>query len=806
MALLTTLVFLALARCKTLNLGNEGRCRCKEKHTKEFIEEKELIYKSEVDGEMKDYSDFGIGCRIHTRDPEFIGRIYKHDAAEQLLCDDEARDPWCNSKWCYIDPDKSCSLDFQHGRLGKFSHATCGNLQQAWAKYAVESLAARLKGDPLRVLHLENTLDDGYMGNSNCSSIDSSAASRDSHVSDVDCRDSLMATFWRESLESLENARVLVEPKLIQNNSDSIDAFFNSNNITESFYNYSEEGTNATNFDLCAFATGLGLVDLCSGTVALTHERQEMTYLIELYTTSAFFVSESTCVVDQPFWWIHVFSREAWIFFAGVVFIFTVLMYAFDEFFVSECNSQMPTGWTCRDCWKKCVFAAGLLFTCVLGIVVACIEQRPKVINHAREGTNAGEERKSRGSWCVSAGLKLFIFVTATLYASSLTSELIAGKQNGKYPSLEDAAKNTTGVTVCFHQVYQTLMKRDGESSHINHLPFKNWEKLREGLEEQSKCHAAIMEEDAWNTFRSRGKLCGFYKPPTPTFYMPTGAPVSRRAYRTLETFRFNKTSKVANFERGRNEKLKEEKWKDKCPKTDCEKAPWQAFGTIAGAACMFCVCGSCVKVYQKCYPEAAPANQEDLPPGAAGGTAPAAGPEPDIHNPAGAAGGATPAAGPEPAVGREPDIETPAAAEGAAPAAGPEPDIENPAGAAGGAPPAAGPEPAVGRDPDIETPAAAEGAAPAAGPEPGIENLAEGPRRPWYVAVLQYWPSCRTDRTDATDGNQLEVGNLELGAAQSQPRHRHDIGNKAIEYTSSGSFETTTTGGVTAVAALGQA
>eukprot|EP00438_Fugacium_kawagutii_P002984 Skav211145 [mRNA] locus=scaffold4091:313458:315110:+ [translate_table: standard] len=545
-----------------------------------------------------------------------------------------------------------------------------------------------------------------------------------------------MATFWRESLESLENAKVLVEPKLIQN-SDSIDDHFF--NITESFYNYSEEGTNATNFDLCAFATGLGWADLCSGTVALTHERQEMTYLIELYTTSAFFVSESTCIVDQAFWWIHVFSREAWLFFAGVVFIFTVLMYAFDEFFVRDCNEQMPQGWTCRDCWKKCVFAAGLLFTCVLGIVVACIEQRPKEIKHAGEETNAGEERKSRGSWCVSAGLKLFIFVTATLYASSLTSELIAGKQNGKYPSLEDAAKNTTGVTVCFHQVYQTLMKRDGESSHIKPLPFKNWEKLREGLEEQSKCHAAIVEEDAWNTFRSRGELCSFYKPPTPTFYMPTGAPVSRRAYRTLETFRFNKTSKVANFERGRNEKLKEKKFQDKCPKTSCEKAPWYAFGSIAGAACMFCFCGSLVKVYQKCYPEA----------GAAGGTAPAAGPEPDIHNPAGAAGGATPAAGPEPAVGREPDIETPATAEGAAPAAGPEPDIE---------------------------------------------NLAEGPRRPWYVAVFKNWPSCSTISTDATDGNQLEVWSWKLGAAQRKPCRRHDIGNHATEYKSSGSSETAIT------------
>jgi len=127
---------------------------------------------------------------------------------------------------------------------------------------------------------------------------------------------------------------------------EGIDQYFIDYNLTKAFEEYKgrfpKEWSERlpTNFDLCAFATGMGYVDLCSGAFALTHRRQAMTFMIELYTSPVFMVSKSKCNFFASedwrswkfwFWWVDVFSLGAWGFFVGVVFFFIVAMKGLDK-------------------------------------------------------------------------------------------------------------------------------------------------------------------------------------------------------------------------------------------------------------------------------------------------------------------------------------------------------------------------------------------------------------------------------------------------------------------------------------------
>lgn len=212
-------------------------------------------------------------------------------------------------------------------------------------------------------------------------------------------------------------------------------------------------------------------------------------------------------------------------------------------------------------------------------------------VEGSTEQTDHGNQDKDRKLWLSCArkvavmGLKVFILVTTTIYGATLTTELVVErKRRGKFPTL-DAVKVTDNVTICLHEVYRTSMP-PYERANIHTIYYWSWEELI-GNYTENVCEAAIIDEEAWTSFRARRKLCDSYKPDMPTFYMSTGVTVSRRAYRTLEAFRYNTTAATFELDSPDNRALRAE-FLDGCPLNSraqlCEtkEVPWEPFWSVA--------------------------------------------------------------------------------------------------------------------------------------------------------------------------------------------------------------------------------
>ena len=131
-------------------------------------------------------------------------------------------------------------------------------------------------------------------------------------------------------------------------------------------------------------------------------------------------------------------------------------------------------------------------------------------------------------------GLGFFVLLSTAVYGAGITANMIQAKEvEGEVPSLEEAKSRSNRVSVCTHSVFEESLEPHWNDK-ILAVYLDTWEEVLKNLNDK-KCSAALLEEEAWNTFRSRGELCGFYKEPTAEFYMPTGVVVSKRAYRTLE-------------------------------------------------------------------------------------------------------------------------------------------------------------------------------------------------------------------------------------------------------------------------------
>jgi len=158
--------------------------------------------------------------------------------------------------------------------------------------------------------------------------------------------------------------------------------------------------------------------------------------------------------------------------------------------------------------------------------------------SHRRD---SNKPRRPRPSHILRLGLRFFIWLSVALYCSKITADMVfANEVKGEVPSLKDAMKGPNSVSLCTHSVYNeslTLYLNDNGNAYISATYMDKWEEVLDNLKNET-CNAALLDDEAWNTFRSRGELCGFYKEPTIEFYIPTGVVVSKRAYRTLESFR----------------------------------------------------------------------------------------------------------------------------------------------------------------------------------------------------------------------------------------------------------------------------
>lgn len=548
------LAFAALAPMVALSLFTLGshsdRCPCIKNHSDEEVVS---FLKSNGSCDVQ----FGIDCGTHNISAACAVHLLGTNHATELECSpsQSGESPWCNASWCYVD-QTNCSMDFDFGVLGAYSYATCGNLRQGSDKYYQKSMASLLRNDILRVLHPENGLKGGYLGNTECQDQE--------YRQNQKCKGRI-ADFWARSLDKLK--AVEIDHKIIGKVENGISQYFIDSKLEEAFEEYKARipkhwlGEPTTNFDLCAFATGTGYVDLCSGSFALTHRRQAMTFMIELYTSPIFMISQSKCDFFASsdvyslrtfwFWWVFVFSPEAWGVFVGVVFLFIVAMKCLDKFLDSleqqdeqhlreHEPEEQGDGQSAMKKFGKCFCCLTREITDVLFGVFEAFAFQSKT-SHKRD---SNEPRRSRPSHILRLGLGFFIGLSMAVYGANITANMVKKKEvKGEVGSLEAAKLLSSEIKVCTHSVLEEAMRlRQDDNDNIVLIYNDTWEKVRKNLEDK-KCTAALLDEEAWTTFRSRGKhekLCEFYKEPTPEFYVPAGAVVSKRAYRTLETFRFD--------------------------------------------------------------------------------------------------------------------------------------------------------------------------------------------------------------------------------------------------------------------------
>jgi len=433
-------------------------------------------------------------------------------------------------------------VDWDWGVLGPYSYATCGNLRQGSDKYFQKTLAAFLQDDPLRVFHPENTLEGGYLGNDDCRRYEKYSENRH-------CK-GRVADFWERSLDQLNLSKI--DHTVIERAEEDIGHYFMDPNIINQFEDYKDRvppHRPTTKYDLCAFATGMGYVDLCSGAFALTHWRQAITHVIELYTSPVFVVSKSRCdfFASEDYrtrkfwlWWFDVFSLGAWGFFVGVVFFFIVAMKGLDNFldWLDTPGPAPPAPAPAPGCMEKFGKCVWCFVDALFGVFEALAFQSKT--SHRRD---SNKPRRPRPSHILRLGLGFFIWLSMAVYCSKITADMVLAKEvEGEVPSLEKAATGPHHVSLCTHSVYKESL-----TLHLNHLNgneyisakyMDDWEDVLNSLL-NATYRAALLDDEAWNTFRSRGKLCDYYKEPTVEFYIPAGVVVSKRAYRTLQSFRF---------------------------------------------------------------------------------------------------------------------------------------------------------------------------------------------------------------------------------------------------------------------------
>ena len=568
---LAVVALLGTSLGQSVDQGNVDRCPCIAKHHDyDWIAD-----------ELQGHDLYGINCSNHSA----------HGFALTSGCDQVTESPWCKSRWCYIDP-KNCSLQWDYGIVWPYSYATCRNLRNGTAQFFRESMATFLRDDVLRIVHLENTLKDGHMGNTEC------AESKDGYAKNQRCK-GVIAEFWNRSLARLNESNVNIRHDMVIKKGNEAHPYFKD--LKEAFEKYRTSypekwlDTNGlarpiTSFDLCAFATGLGYLDLCTGSFALTHERQSMTYMIELFTAPVLLVSKSKCDFfasnDKQslkfwFWWIDIFSPEAWAFFVAVVFLCIVVMYCLDTWFDRDSSFTVVWNWVnvlkiirqdgCKGLPKllaaltAAVFAFGdyIFVEFALGTFEAFVF-KSKTTPSRRRGP-----KQSRPSYMLRLGLNFFILLTTTIYGSSITAALILAKEKkGEVTNLEAAkAANASQnpVLLCAHETLRESMKLYDPEGKINTTYVTDSEHVLNGLN-NGTCNASLMEEEVWTAFLSRGELCNYYVEPTPAFYIPVGSVVSKRAYQTLETFRFDPREAVS-FQN-----------KSKVPKDSCATGSAAAF------------------------------------------------------------------------------------------------------------------------------------------------------------------------------------------------------------------------------------
>ncbi len=262
------------------------------------------------------HSAYGIGCHAHDADTASVCQPHTlpstSESANLQLCDNVVPRPsfcedppaapdYCGYSWCYVDP-LHCQMDNAHSLVFPdsdryYSYGTCGYPDM----YSGQAVRASLRGSVLRVAFMHNGV--GYIG---------AYHPNQGH-------------YYRDE----EWFGPYVD--LIQQVASTAGLVLNITAIPTYVLDTAATVTNSSSaFTHCAYAAGIGHVDICVGAFSITPERQTYARFHTIMIEDSYLIVPGH---STP-WWRNVdtvfvpFTGELWLWLFVCVFVVSIILAA----------------------------------------------------------------------------------------------------------------------------------------------------------------------------------------------------------------------------------------------------------------------------------------------------------------------------------------------------------------------------------------------------------------------------------------------------------------------------------------------
>ena len=306
-------------RPPTAPLKGYAQCPCLTE--KSQVGSASLSNQQELLGPLVNASIYGIGCRDHDKTSRFCANPTCNSRGN---CDKT----WCEKYWCYVDPEE-CSLSHRRSRLFPeehryISYATCFETD-------TQRLYTELSGTTIRVGVNSNT--GGWRG--------SYRTPNAQFQGPLDAWSGPLIQFIGEAAKRANFTIELAEqPTFLINK--SMEYFLSS-----------------SSFDLCVYASTLGLMDICVAQYFITEKRGTSSNFIVLGSLEQYLLLKSTPKVETIHRFVTDFQRlfspfdtSVWVFLIFLMLPLMGILMLVHEYGQVESAYQKYESVTITDCVK----------------------------------------------------------------------------------------------------------------------------------------------------------------------------------------------------------------------------------------------------------------------------------------------------------------------------------------------------------------------------------------------------------------------------------------------------------------------
>mmetsp|Transcript_2604 Transcript_2604/g.6009 ORF Transcript_2604/g.6009 Transcript_2604/m.6009 type:complete len:477 (+) Transcript_2604:39-1469(+) len=412
-------------------------------------------------------ASYGFGCRDHDSD----GMVNSE-------CNSTSAPGWCDDHWCYVDPANCYATNKPSSRLdAHWSYTTCGYRDL----FSLSNITESIRGKVLKVVFIGNT--GGWKGNyctrgQLCLNRGTGPTQR--------AFDLLTASagFQTQQLQEIPLAAL------------------------EQMQRVKPGGST---FDLCTWATGMGLLDVCVCSMLMVPRRTDASHFVTLWTEPTVLVgpvvqakpsTDFGSMIGAAF---RPFSPMLWLTVLCVTVVLSSTIIIFErqehgQFNQSELGESLGDG----------------LYQAWLGLVTFQVCFDPKTV----------------GGRIVSLGLQFLFILLVCGYTASLASFLVVeGRLGSPVSNLNDVIR--LNYKVCAH-------RSDAEQVLLNGVLAQNIVVLQSRADVlpsvSSSCQVAVLRQEDFEASQAvnAGSFCDLQKIGEPLFASVIGMAVSERWVRPL--------------------------------------------------------------------------------------------------------------------------------------------------------------------------------------------------------------------------------------------------------------------------------